>query len=142
MEQAKSSWARINNALGELEPFEGELSEAALVFQAEFDAALCDDLNTPEALAAAFDAVSTLNRSGDLSLGHAARGALEMLGFSFEAQSVGDELTPQLLELLIEVRNAARERRDFAESDRIRDRLKGLGLILEDGPDGTKWKRE
>ena len=142
LEQAKSSWARINNALGELAPFEGELSEAALAFGAEFDAALCDDLNTPEALAAAFDAVSNFNRSSDLSLGWAARGALEMLGFSFEIESVGDELTPQLLELLIEVRNAARARRDFAASDQIRDRLKTLGLVLEDGPDGTKWKRE
>ncbi len=142
LEQAKSSWARINNALGELAPFDGDQSPAALSFEAEFDAALCDDLNTPEALAAAFDAVSNLNRSGDLSLGHAARGALEMLGFSFEAETIGDELTPQLLELLIEVRNDARERRDFAESDRIRDRLKEVGIALEDGIDGTKWKRE
>ena len=77
-----------------------------------------------------------------MSLGHAARGALEMLGFSFEVESVGDELTPQLLELLIEVRNMARERRDFKESDRIRDRLKQVGIALEDGPNGTRWKRE
>ena len=77
-----------------------------------------------------------------MSLAWAARGALEMLGFSFETEQIGDELTPQLLELLIEVRNAARERRDFRESDRIRDGLKTLGIALEDGPDGTKWKRE
>lgn len=142
LEQAKSSWNRINNALGDVAAYDGPKSDAALAFEAQFDAALCDDLNTPEALAAAFDAVSEYNRSGDLSLSHAARGALEMLGFSFEAESIGDELTPQLLELLIGVRNSARERRDFKESDRIRDGLKSLGIVLEDGPDGTKWKRE
>ena len=142
LEQAKSSWNRINNALGDLDDYNDAKSEAAQMFEAQFDAALCDDLNTPEALAAAFDAVSETNRGGDLSLAHAARGALEMLGFSFEVESIGDELTPQLLELLIEVRDAARERRDFRESDRIRDGLKSLGIALEDGPDGTRWKRE
>ena len=143
LEQAKSSWARINNALGELAPSnDAATSDVAAAFEAQFDAALCDDLNTPEALAAAFDAVSNFNRSGDLSLGWAARAALEMLGFSFDVESVGDELTPQLLGLLIEVRDGARARRDFRESDRIRDRLKEVGIALEDGPDGTKWKRE
>ena len=142
LEQAKSSWNRINNALGDLEPYRDAKSAAALSFEAQFDAALCDDLNTPEALAAAFDAVSEWNRGGDISLAWAARGALEMLGFSFETESIGDELTPQLLALLIEVRDAARERRDFKTSDQIRDRLKSLGLVLEDGADGTKWKRE
>ena len=142
LEQAKSSWNRIHNALGQLEEYDGPKSEAATAFEAQFDAALCDDLNTPEALAAAFEAVSETNRGGDLSLAWSTRGALEMLGFSFEVETVGDELTPFLLELLIEVRNAARERRDFKASDQIRNRLKALGIALEDGPDGTKWKRE
>jgi len=142
LEQAKSSWSRINNALGDLDDYSGPNSAAADAFEAKFDAALCDDLNTPEALAAAFEAVSEWNRGGDLSLAWATRRALERLGFSFEVESIGDESTPQLLELLIEVRDAARERRDFRASDQIRDRLKTLGIALEDGPNGTKWKRE
>ena len=142
LEQAKSSWARINNALGQLEDYNGDKTEAARAFDAAFDAALCDDLNTPEALAAAFDAVTNFNRSADLSLAWATRDALEMLGFDFQTETMGDQLTPQLLELLIEVRDAARERRDFQASDQIRDRLKSLGIALEDGPEGTKWKRE
>jgi cysteinyl-tRNA synthetase len=49
---------------------------------------------------------------------------------------------PAEIEQLIEQRQAARRRRDFAESDRIRDDLAGRGIILEDGPGGTRWKRK
>ncbi|MBW3635898.1 MAG: cysteine--tRNA ligase, partial [Armatimonadetes bacterium] len=105
-----------------------------------FETALSDDLNTPEALAAVFDAVSEFNRSADAGLGFAAKTALETLGFSFETAPIGDALTPQLLDILIEVRNQARERRDFKSSDAIRDQLAALGVTLEDGIDGTKWK--
>ena len=46
------------------------------------------------------------------------------------------------IEALIEARNAARKSKDFAEADRIRDELKGRGVVLEDGPQGTTWRRE
>jgi len=42
----------------------------------------------------------------------------------------------------IEARSAAKARRDFAEADRIRDQLKSEGILLEDGPSGTTWRRE
>ena len=141
LEQFQSSWNRIKNALDKVPDQISDLSEAATRFQNQFDAALDDDLNTPEAMAAVFDAVSEFNRSGDDSLAAAARSALEMLGFSFETEQVGDELTPQLLELLIEVRQSARERRDFKTGDQIRTRLTELGIALEDGIEGTTWKR-
>jgi cysteinyl-tRNA synthetase len=140
MEQAKSSWNRINTALKDAP--EAASSEAAEAFQTQFETALGDDMNTPEALAAVFDAVSNFNRGADAGLAFAAKKALEMLGFSFETNEIGDALTPKLLELLIETRNEARERRDFKTSDTIRDKLSALGVILEDGIDGTKWKIE
>ncbi len=139
--QFKSSWTRIHNALGGAPQSASSSSEAATRFQKEFDAALDDDLNTPEAIAAVFDAVSEFNRAGDDALGNAARRAMEVLGFSFQEESVGDQLTPQLLELLIEVRQNARHRRDFATGDTIRGRLTELGIALEDGIEGTSWKR-
>jgi len=142
LQQFKSSWTRINNALGQLEPFEGEKSADALSFEAKFEAALCDDLNTPEALAAAFDGVSQFNRTKDLSLANSVQKALEMLGFSFQTEKIGDELTPKLLDLILELRQAARDRRDFKTSDVVRDKLNALGVVLEDGPEGTKWKIE
>ncbi|MBT7450451.1 MAG: hypothetical protein HN793_06465, partial [Rhodospirillaceae bacterium] len=43
---------------------------------------------------------------------------------------------------LVEARTAARANKDFAESDRIRDELAARNITLEDGPDGTKWRRD
>jgi cysteinyl-tRNA synthetase len=55
---------------------------------------------------------------------------------------VGDALTPQLLDLLVTVRNDARERRDWKGADQIRNQLKEIGVVLEDTPEGTRWKIE
>jgi cysteinyl-tRNA synthetase len=141
LQQSKTSWARLTNALAEV-PETSSDSDAARAFEQRFAETLMDNLNTPEALAAVFDAVSEYNRGGDAVLAGTARRALEVLGFTFETKKVGDELTPRLIELLIQVRHDARERRDFKAGDQIRDELKSLGIILEDSPGGTKWKLE
>jgi cysteinyl-tRNA synthetase len=147
MAQSKATWARLHASLAAL-PERGSTpaqSPAAQEFRARFDAALADDLNTPIALAAAFDALALWRREGeaDASLVYEVRAALEVLGFTFEASASrleNDALAPQLIELLIRVRDEARERRDFKTSDVIRDELKNLEVILEDAPDGTRWK--
>jgi len=148
LEQSKSSWTRIQNALAQVARGCGEESRpvategAAGDFRKRFDGVLADDLNTPEAIAAIFDGVTDFNRSGDEELGREVLAALQLLGFTFQEQAMGDELTPQLLDLLIKVRQEARERRDFKTSDVIRDQLGALGVTLEDGPEGTRWKLE
>jgi cysteinyl-tRNA synthetase len=152
MAQTKSAWTRLQTALlqagstpdtGEAD---AESETAAQEFRARFDAALNDDLNTPIALAAVFDAVADWRRGGqsDAPLLRAARDAMEVLGFSFEKTEVlpGDTLAPGLIELLIRVRDTARERRDFQTGDIIRDEMKSLGIALEDTPSGTRWKAE
>ena len=146
LEQTASAWARLENALLPHAPREysrevsEESSDVTRAFLEQFDAALSDDLNTPDALAEVFDAVSDANRNGDTELASAARGALEMLGFSFEEKSVGDALTPALLDILVRLRNEARERRDWKTSDAVRDELQNLGVVLEDAPESTRWK--
>ncbi len=148
LEESKSAWQRLENALLEHESatesatIEYSNGSHAAYFAEQFEAALSDDLNTPEAIAAVFDAVGEWNRTHDIEVAQAARRALETLGFTFKAQEIGDALTPQLLDVLIGVRNAARERRDWKTSDQIRDQLKTLGVVLEDTTDGTKWKIE
>jgi cysteinyl-tRNA synthetase len=98
---------------------------------AEFFAALRDDLNTPAAIA-------SLHQAEPLALA----GGLGFLGFSnvqmrIEAKAKLDNVA---ITDAIAARNAARKARDFTESDRIRDELLAKGIVLKDGPEGTSWE--
>ncbi len=125
-----------------------------------FKAAMDDDFNTPEAIAVLFklaDEVFSGNNRADLlfSLGDVL-GLLQrdpevyfknflnasVVGVSTTAQ-VGDLETSSLDEIaeLVNQRTAARKAKDFKESDRIRDLLVDKKIILEDGPNGTSWRR-
>ncbi len=111
---------------------------------AEFEAAMDDDLNVPEALAALFG-LRERTLKGAITGPEAAR-ALEFLDkvddvFGFAAQ-VDDDLAAKV-ESLLEQRKTARETKDWPAADRIRDELDALGIVVQDGADGATWfKRE
>jgi cysteinyl-tRNA synthetase len=120
---------------------------------ADFGAALADDFNISAGLAALFSFVKEVNvaiEAGELGTGD--RGRIEealarvdtVLGFVDaasweEAGGAADEDAE--IEALVARRNEARKRRDFAESDRLRDELAARGIALEDTPQGVRWKR-
>ncbi|HUD97684.1 MAG TPA: cysteine--tRNA ligase [Woeseiaceae bacterium] len=114
-------------------------------------AALEDDLNTPKALSEIFDVVRRLNKASDAATRHelalqviAAGNLLGLLQVSPEAWFAGAEgagMPIDRVDRLIRERNAARANRDFAQADAIRDRLTAAGIAIEDGPDGTRWRR-
>jgi cysteinyl-tRNA synthetase len=125
-----------------------ELSKAADEAVAASDAALFDDLNGPEALAALFNFIRRANaeldrRGGDRESIDRARGAFERINGVLDIvpdRSGADASLTAWIEERIDARRAARARRDFAEADRIRGELTGRGVMIEDAGAETRWK--
>ena len=114
-------------------------------------AALEDDLNTPKAMAEYFALARALNKSNDpaemKALAAQMYAAGELLGLlasdpeQWFAGDVDGDMAGDDIEELIAQRNEARAAKDFRKADAIRDQLADAGIIIEDGPQGTTWRR-
>jgi cysteinyl-tRNA synthetase len=148
VERIRAAATRLSEAAAAAGTKPGSFPAAARsdAFLASFRAALQDDLNTPEALGALFPFLREANAAldeGSLDAGGAAAAlaALESADRVLGVLPARAEVLPAEIEAQIEARNEARKRRDFAEADRIRASLAASGIVLEDGPKGTRWKR-
>lgn len=152
LDQARGALKRLYTALDGVTP----ASFATLCedeYERRFCACMDDDFNTPGALAVLFDLARDLNRAQDAERAAlAARlkqlgqvlGILQQEPRAYLTSVAGDaasELSAEEIEALIAQRQAARAARDFKSADAIREQLKEQGVELEDGPDGTKWRR-
>jgi cysteinyl-tRNA synthetase len=167
LHQAASSVERLRNFVARLrcEKLPGGATPAfarrAAQAEAEFEAGLQDDLNTAQALAAIFDLVREANtamdrgelRAEDVPPVLAALAKFDRIFAVLEdrdaellrapGSSTGDgRITDEEVERLIAERQAARQSRDFAASDRYRQMLADRGIILEDTRGGVRWKRK
>ena len=111
-----------------------------------FAAAMDDDLNTPRGLAALFDLAREINRGREAGqdVGEAQatlRELTSVLGLRLEGSSPPAGDVGRLVDLLIETRAVLRSAKQYDEADRIRQKLERLGIVLEDTPRGTGWKR-
>ena len=127
-------------------------------YRARFVAAMDDDFSTPQAIAVLFDLSrevnALLNPGQPGGAREVSRGTLEAIEALYRelggdvlglvpadlGRQVGGELVDRLLRLLIDLRQEARQARDWARADAIRHRLAELGVVLEDGPEGTRWR--
>jgi cysteinyl-tRNA synthetase len=107
---------------------------------AEFRAALFDDLNAPRALAQLWEAARS-EALGGAQKWRLAREWDTVLGLDLEGATQAAPEGDARIEALLGEREAARRARDFARADRIRDELLTQGILLEDGPAGTRWRR-
>jgi cysteinyl-tRNA synthetase len=132
-----------------------DIDAAALETPPAIDAALLDDLNTPEALKVMSELASATRHASDRKAAKAALlGAGAMLGllqqdpeawFKQGLGASGDAssetaIDAAAIDALVAERNAARKARNFAEADRIRDELAAKGIVIEDGAQGTRWR--
>ncbi|MCR5221764.1 MAG: cysteine--tRNA ligase [Lachnospiraceae bacterium] len=159
MESAKTSLERIvtcasnlnfgieNAKTDALSEEETGLLKEAEKFTVQFDEAMDDDFNTADAITAVFDLVRFINSNTDEGSSAAFLTKLkeellmlcDILGLIVERK---EESLDAQVEELIEKRQEARRNKDFAEADRIRDQLLGMGIVLEDTREGVKWKRK
>ena len=158
MEAAKNSLERILEAAGKLSDRKDNGAaeniteeELALLKEAEgfvtkFEAAMDDDFNTADALAAIFELVKFANTNVDENSSREFAGGLyeelfklsDVLGLKIEKK---EEILDKEIEDLIQERQAARKAKDFKRADEIRDELLKKGIILKDTREGVKWQR-
>jgi cysteinyl-tRNA synthetase len=151
LEQSQAGVRRIGTFARRLREATGgtaALSAAAQKAEQEFRAALFDDLNAPEALAALFTFISDANRELDAggtdaaALAEARRvfGVMDGVLDLVPAETGPDEELAAWVEQRLEARRAARAARDFAAADAIRGELLARGIEIEDTPNGTQWR--
>jgi cysteinyl-tRNA synthetase len=126
---------------------DGHAEELIGRFLTEFETALDDDLNTAGALGALFTFIRDANIAIDASRITASdaegiKTALQKIDPVLDLFPRRDTNLDAEIEALIEARLAARKARNFVESDRLRDELLSKGIILEDTPQGTRWRRK
>ncbi len=156
LEHAKSSLTRLYTALRGLPRGAAPIEES---WRERFAQAMDDDFNTPEALAVLFDLAREINRlrtedeAAAARLGASLRQLGELLGLlqtnpetflrgSGEGGEGASALTAEQIEALIAERATARKAKQWAEADRIRNLLQEGGVVLEDTPKGTTWRRD
>jgi cysteinyl-tRNA synthetase len=158
IEQAAKALERLRNGLrpafpeaaGASEEILSALNEQAEITRTKFTEAMEDDFNTAGALGHIFDLLRVINQARDSSASQSELDAAQSLlreltgvfGLALEEEHAAQAEAAPFIELLIDVRKGLRDEKLWALSDLVRDKLKELGVTLEDSKEGTTWRWE
>lgn len=145
LQQNKSMLDRLYRTLHELEdigPYDGDIENSEIMD------ALCDDLNTPKALSILNAMAKTAYEKHDPQSKKALLEAGKFLGILQEDPAIwlgfgqgAEDEDSQKIEALLQERQDARANKDFTRADEIRNELDAMGIVIEDSPQGPKWRR-
>ena len=162
LQAAEKGYKRLFEAVEALDKIQGNSGQISSDLDLQIEKLLVqikeemdDDFNTPKALAVIFELVSLINglKDGHLDKNqvkeitlHRLREVIhvflwDVLGLDSEVDNADDTVVDGLMELIISMRQEARERKDWGTSDKIRDSLKELKLQIKDGKEGTTWSK-
>ncbi|MPQ75781.1 cysteine--tRNA ligase [Hydrogenovibrio sp. JE_KL2] len=148
LEVAKSSVSRLYSALESFTPDQLSAAEAGTNYEVEFNDAMNDDFNTPQAMAVLFELAKEVNKTKSETLGGLLKKLANQIGLLeqdanvfFKSQPSQSDLTDDAIQSLIDERAEVRKNKDFARSDQIRDELLAQGIELLDSPQGTTWRK-
>jgi cysteinyl-tRNA synthetase len=151
LKDTKLALDRLYIALKEVEPDPAAAIDWQNLQARKFKEAMNDDFNTPDAIAVLFELASDINKTGSKENAGLLKSLGGLLGLlqqnpqaylqNTPAAGASDTLTPDDIEGLIQQRISARKEGRYADADAIRKNLQQQGIILEDGPQGTTWRR-
>lgn len=148
LDDAKNALTRLYTTLKNTTPSEFIVHEEANDYTRRFFAAMNDDFGTAEAMAVLFDLSNEVNKTNHADLAGCLKALAGLIGLLqrnpqdfLQGNMLSDGLSNDEINQLIESRKQARLDKNWAESDRIRDVLTAANIVLEDGTNGTTWRR-
>jgi cysteinyl-tRNA synthetase len=154
LQAAEKGYARMMSAWNEIDniPASADNQVDVEALKERCADAMNDDFNTPILISVLFDAVKNINSAvaGTVKMTAESIADLkslmsdylfEVLGLQLEDDAAAEGVESQIMEVIIALRKEAREQKDYALSDSIRDKLAAIEIQLKDGPEGTTWKQ-
>ena len=157
LKKIQNFMVRIQNAITSADQASGQQILPLEKFENNFRAAMNDDFNTAQALAATFDIISEVNKILDDKKNQPGKSELQQLR-GVMTKTLGDVLGlisrehtesktsgedfDHLMDVLLDVRSDLRKEKNFQISDKIRDGLGAIGISIKDTPDGASWEKE
>lgn len=154
LQAAEKGYTRMMNAWKELSNIQASDSNEINIedLKSRCEAAMNDDFNTPILISVLFDAVKAINSAvaGSLKMNATSIEGLrtllndylfEVMGLQVEVEESSSGVETEVMDVIIALRKEAREQKDYALSDSIREKLAAIDIQLKDGPEGTTWKQ-